>query len=323
MSENLLYKPNLTYEKNYYTDGKLYENGSLQDLDINDMSSKPIDRIDQLDELKNQIIEKLPMMPEHIVESFLPPFYIISGMIEDLQNNKDNHPKLPETEPPTTVPVKPGGGEDNVEDELEDVPDDPFDIESDDEFINIKIEDIPIEDELEIEYIRDLTDIFKDYLQKYNMTFEKYINSVVANFSMSKHKNIKTIETKDISSESDLSHLSDFVTKSKIIIEQKTRLANKLFDLDETIFHIRATKVANEQRKRYYTNKKMEDKNALSKMSNDLLKESKMISQKKYEENFYALYKYLNSSVILLNECITAEAKQRSALITLNNEERE
>lgn len=323
MSENLLYKPNLTYEKNYYTDGKLYENGSLQDLDINDMSSKPIDRIDQLDELKNQIIEKLPMMPEHIVESFLPPFYIISGMIEDFKNNKDTFPVLPETEPPTVVPVNPGAKDENVEDSIDDVPDDPFDIESEDEFINIKIEEAPIEDILEYEYIRDLTDVFKDYLQKYNVTFDKYIKSVMSNFSMSKHNNIKMLETKDISSDSNLSHLSDFVTKSRIIIDQKTRLANKLFDLDETIFHIRSTKVANEQRKRYYTNEKMKDINSLSKISNDLLKESKMISQKKYEENFYALYKYLNSSVILLNECISTEAKQRSALITLNNEERE
>lgn len=324
MSENLLYKPNLDYEKNYYTDGKLYDSIPDQDINENYESSRPGDKIEQLDDLKSQIVGKLPMIPENIIEPFLPPFYIVDGMIEDLKNAKDENPPIPGTKPPEIVPVKPGETDpDDPDEDPDDIPDDPFDIEEKDEFINIIIEGIPIKDVLDLQYKRDLTDVFEDYLQKYNLVLDKYINSVISNFSMSNYSNVKIIETKDISSDSDLSHLSDFVTKSKIVIKQKTKLATKLFDLDETIFHMRATKVANEQRKRYYTNNKMDDINLLSKNANDLLKESKLISQKKYEENFYSLYKYLNSSVILLNECITIEAKQRSALITLNNEERD
>ena len=325
MAEDMLYKPNLTYSKNYYTEGNLYDNSSNFDDSSSSITNKPADKIDRLEELRNEILNKLPMMPEDIVDAFLPPFYIINGIVQDLQNNKDNLPTLPDKEESEVV-VIPGSDDDSDNDNesnLGKVPDNPFDIEKEDGFINIKIEEVPKDIELEVEYISELTDIIKDYLEKYNAVYDNDINGALSFYSLSNHKDIKNIETKDLIKNTNLSHVSDFVTKSNILVEQKVRLANKMFDLDETIFHIRATKVANELRKRYYSNEKMEDKDILTKGANDLLKESRIISQKKYEENFYALYKYLNSSVIIFNECIGAVVKQRRALITLNNEERE
>ena len=324
MAEDMLYKPNLTYSKNYYTEGNLYDNSSNFDDSSSSITNKPADKIDRLEELRNEILNKLPMMPEDIVDAFLPPFYIINGIVQDLQNNKDNLPTLPDKEESEVI-VIPGSDDDDSDDEsnLGEVPDNPFDIEKEDGFINIKIEEVPKDIELEVEYISDLTDIIKDYLEKYNAVYDTYINGALSFYSLSNHKDIKNIETKDLTKNTNLSHISDFVTKSNISVKQKVRLANKMFDLDETIFHIRATKVANELRKRYYSNEKLEDKNILTKGANDLLKESRIISQKKYEENFYALYKYLNSSVIIFNECIGAVVKQKRALITLNNEERE
>lgn len=323
MAEDMLYKPNLTYSKNYYTEGNLYDNSSNFDDSSNSITNKPVNKIDRLEELRNEILNKLPMMPEDVVDAFLPPFYIINGIVQDLQNNKDDLPTLPDKEEPEVIVIP--GPDDDSDDEsiLGEVPDNPFDIEKEDGFINIKIEEVPKDIELEVEYISDLTDIIKDYLEKYNAVYDTYINGALSFYSLSNHKDIKNIETKDLTKNTNLSHISDFVTKSNISVKQKVRLANKMFDLDETIFHIRATKVANELRKRYYSNEKLEDKNILTKGANDLLKESRIISQKKYEENFYALYKYLNSSVIIFNECIGAVVKQKRALITLNNEERE
>ena len=323
MAEDMLYKPNLTYSKNYYTEGNLYDNSSNFDDSSNSITNKPVNKIDRLEELRNEILNKLPMMPEDVVDAFLPPFYIINGIVQDLQNNKDDLPTLPDKEEPEVIVIP--GPDDDSDDEsiLGEVPDNPFDIEKEDGFINIKIEEVPKDIELEVESISDLTDIIKDYLEKYNAVYDTYINGALSFYSLSNHKDIKNIETKDLTKNTNLSHISDFVTKSNISVKQKVRLANKMFDLDETIFHIRATKVANELRKRYYSNEKLEDKNILTKGANDLLKESRIISQKKYEENFYALYKYLNSSVIIFNECIGAVVKQKRALITLNNEERE
>ena len=323
MAEDMLYKPNLTYSKNYYTEGNLYDNSSNFDDSSSSITNKPADKIDRLEELRNEILNKLPMMPEDIVDAFLPPFYIINGIVQDLQNNKDDLPTLPDKEEPEVIVIP--GPDDDSDDEsnLGEVPDNPFDIEKEDGFISIKIEEVPKDIELEVKYISDLTDIIKDYLEKYNAVYDTYINGALSFYSLSNHKDIKNIETKDLTKNTNLSHISDFVTKSNISVKQKVRLANKMFDLDETIFHIRATKVANELRKRYYSNEKLEDKNILTKGANDLLKESRIISQKKYEENFYALYKYLNSSVNIFNECIGAVVKQKRALITLNNEERE
>ena len=105
MAEDMLYKPNLTYSKNYYTEGNLYDNSSNFDDSSSSITNKPADKIDRLEELRNEILNKLPMMPEDIVDAFLPPFYIINGIVQDLQNNKDNLPTLPDKEESEVVVI--------------------------------------------------------------------------------------------------------------------------------------------------------------------------------------------------------------------------
>ena len=221
MAEDMLYKPNLTYSKNYYTEGNLYDNSSNFDDSSSSITNKPADKIDRLEELRNEILNKLPMMPEDIVDAFLPPFYIINGIVQDLQNNKDNLPTLPDKEESEVV-VIPGSDDDSDnenESNLGKVPDNPFDIEKEDGFINIKIEEVPKDIELEVEYISDLTDIIKDYLEKYNAVYDAYINGALSFYSLSNHKDIKNIETKDLTKNTNLSHISDFVTKSNISVK--------------------------------------------------------------------------------------------------------
>ena len=146
--------------------------------------------------------------------------------------------------------------------------------------------------------------------------------NVMTSLSLSKHSSLKIITTKNLEDEN-LSHVTDYLTKSKISLRQQLKLYCKMFDMDETIFHIRSVKVAKEQKKRYNKNTRIKDENALTKSANDLLRESIMVAEKKYEENFYGLYKYLNSSVILFNECTNTTIKQKQALVLINNKERE
>ena len=323
MSKDLLYRPDLSYDKSYHTDGTIYSitddddiNGSLQEDHF-------LNRLDTLDELRQEIISKLPVVPDDLLKVFLPPFISINDLLKDIieEEKKKPQPPKPEPEPdPDPIPYpEPMPDPDPIPGTLP--PDDPFGIEID-IYIGVNPQIIPEDEEVENTYKWDITDIIDDYLKKFNDVLDKYLVNVMTSLSLSEHSNLKLIATKDLKNK-DLSHVSDYLTKSKIGLNQQLKLYYKMFDMDESIFHLRSVKVAKEQLKRYKKNKRIQDSNALTKSANDLLKESIMVAEKKYEENFYGLYKYLNSSVILFNECTNTTVKQKQALILLNNKERE
>ena len=321
MAKDLLYRPDLSYDKSYYTDGNLYN--SNIDENLNDR--EPIDglynKLENIDNLLEEIKSKLPVIPDNLLDVFLPSFGVVHDVLKDYIDNPASIPEIP-IEPEHEIIIKP-------DIELGIIPDpegalppsDPFGIEED-ITINIELEDIPTAILIERKYVVDLTDILYDYLIKYNNTLDKYIAEIMTSLSVSDYGSLDMIATKDLK-DRNLSHLTDYLTKSKIGLRQQLNLYFKMFDMDETIFHIRSVKVAKEQLKRYKSNKKLKDENLLTKSANDLLRESILVAEKKYEENFYGLYKYLNSSVILFNECTNTITKQKQALVLLNNRERE
>lgn len=321
MAKDLLYRPDLSYDKSYYTDGNLYN--SNIDENLNDR--EPIDglynKLENIDNLLEEIKSKLPVIPDNLLDVFLPSFGVVHDVLKDYIDNPASIPEIP-IEPEPEIIIKP-------DIELGIIPDpegalppsDPFGIEED-ITINIELEDIPTAILIERKYVVDLTDILYDYLIKYNNTLDKYIAEIMTSLSVSDYGSLDMIATKDLK-DRNLSHLTDYLTKSKIGLRQQLNLYFKMFDMDETIFHIRSVKVAKEQLKRYKSNKKLKDENLLTKSANDLLRESILVAEKKYEENFYGLYKYLNSSVILFNECTNTITKQKQALVLLNNRERE
>lgn len=318
MAKDLLYKPNLSYEKNYYTEGDIYDS-SNETQESTTQDNILDNKIDRLDELKNEVMSKLPVLPGSIQDIFVPSFSIIDDLIQDLINKKEDFPD-DFTDKPESIPIyKPDTDDENKSDD--DVPDNPFGSEED-IYINIPIDDTPIDVVIEKQYTNDLADILEDYLTNYNKAVDNYINSVMTYLSYIETDSIKNYTTLDLSNKN-LSHITDYLTKSKIGLNQTVRLTKKLFNVKQTIFHLKAVKIAKEQLKRYKTNNPMEDKNLLTKGANDLLKESILVAEKKYEENFYGLYKYLNSSVILFNECINTISKQKRSQILINNEERE
>lgn len=320
MPKDLLYKPNLTYEKNYYTEGDLY-NQHEDTVTNEDLSPNyVINKIDKLEDLKNNVASKLPLLPNSIQQVIKPSIDKIGEVVDDIINNKDEFYDSDDETTIDIIPVYPSDDNDK-ENDLDDVPDDPYKSESNNT-ISIPSKDIDIDKMIEQQYTKDLVDIIEDYLNKQNTAMQNYINSLFTYAAYSENTNIKNYTSKTVSNKN-LTHVTDYITKSKIGLKQQIRLYNKLFTLDETIYHLRAIKVAKEQLKRYKLNERIEDKNLLTKSANNLLIESRLVAEKKYEENFYGLYKYLNSSVIIFNECMNTYVKQKRSLILLNNEERE
>ena len=321
MPKDLLYKPNLTYKKNYYTEGNLYsDENDTSNEDIYSPNENIVNKIDALEEIKNDLLSKLPLVPDSIKDVIKPSIDLIAGIVDDLVNNKDeiNKDKDPGIE---ILPVYPSDDKNDKDKNEDDAPSNPFGSEANNTIV-IPDKIVDIGEEVEKQYTEDLVDVISDYIKKQNNAVQNYINSILTYASCSNHNNIKNYTSKKISNKN-LTHVSDYVTKSKIGLKQQIKLYKKLFTLDETIYHLKAIKVAKEQLKRYKTNERINDINLLTKAANDLLIESRLIAEKKYEENFYGLYKYLNSSVIIFNECMNTLVKQKRSLILLNNEERE
>lgn len=319
MSKDLLYKPELGYDKNYYTEGNVSNIINEEERIETEMNDNLVDKVDKIKDIVEDIKSKLPIIPIEILDVYLPSFIIVNDLVNDIDKNKDKIPKDPTVMPPDWSDVEESNP--GIVIDKNEPPTNPF-AREEDVYINLTPIVISKQDELEKQYTIDLVDILEDYLINYNQNIDKYINNVMVYLSLSMHDTLNLITTKNLKNKN-LSHASDYLTKSTIALKQQLSLSKKLFDTDETIFHIRSTKVVNEQRKRYASNIRIEDENRLTKASNDLLKESILVAEKKYEENFYALYKYLNSSVILFNESMNIIIKQKKILTLLNNKERE
>lgn len=323
MAKDLLYQPSLGYKKTYYTEGDLLDIASIEEESSSLDTSNPLeDKIDIITDTMNKIDNMLPVIPESFINVFLPPYLITKDVINKIESdilpNVQINPIPEREEPKWNTQV------DNNSTSIEsgDVSSDPFGTLPDPVITpnDITVTLDPIKEQ-ENKYIEDLEDIVIDYTKSLCNALESYFQSVLTYHSQSEVTGLSNITTKKLTNKK-ISHVSDYLTKSSITLNQKMKLYNKMYTIDQSIYHYRAIKISNEQIKRYKGNKKVKNKNTVSKIGNAILKESIMVAEKKYKENFYSLYKYLNSSVILLDECMNVAAKQMSALILLNNEER-
>lgn len=324
MPKDLLYQPDLSYKKNYYTSGKVTENDISAEVGLNsdEAEKNHIEtKQDKIEELFDKIDGVMQITPNIFINTFLVPYIITKDVMNKLSS--DVIPELPDftvkEELPDWSVVLPEVDAPIIADEV-----------SDDPFGTVREPKLPTQDlapdltsseKQEVQYVEDLEDIIYDYSLKLWSVLESNLQSLLTYHSLSSQSNLVDITTKNLKDQN-LSHMSDYLTKSSITLEQKMRLYSKMYTVDQTIFHFKSVKISNEQVKRYKENSRVPNRNVLSKISNSILKESVIVAEKKYEENFYALYKYLNSSVILLDECMNVSTKQKSALVFLNNEER-
>ena len=330
MAKDLLYRPNLEYNKNYYTEGQKDKN----DFNFSDgnNNNNDISKEDIIDNLKNEIDKKIPMIPNDIINSYIPPYYVMDDEYKNLVDNKNNNDKEDNEDKDKNKDNDNNKNEqdkdkndkdDNEEDDKDKdaYPSDPFN-KGEDVYVDFKD---PLADYSKIideRYYINFLDIYQDYLNKLSETLDKYIYGVLDTMVKNPLKdNPHIYNTKHIKN-SNVWHLTDFLTKSNIYVQQKLRLHKKFFDIDESIIHIRGIKVAKEQSLRYYKINPVEEKDDLDVSSNLLLQESRYVSEKKYKDNLLNLYKYLNSSVILLDESLNLSLKQAKSIATINRYEK-
>jgi hypothetical protein len=317
---DLFKKPDLTYIKDYSTDGQVsnevQDESSLID-DSQEYDNQIKDLLDSLESLKSV----LPMIPQEIADAILVPVsgvkYIVGTINPNDFDDSDNDLSIiisdKEKDPIDVIPS-----------DIEDEEDLDLDLFPNIKTIEIISPNVSKLDRIRSEYSKSIISIVKDYVAKIEKSVGNYIINSLSTTGEVDKKVLSALnnpykgKADDIKNKN-FKHLSDLLIRSQIVRDQKVRLYRKLFDIDQTIMHIRACKTAFKLMERYYeadygVNKDMTDVN-----SNTFLAESRAMYDKKYEENLYNLYKYLNSSVILINECLAISTKELQAKAVLYN----
>lgn len=284
MKRDILYNPNIEYDKKYYTEGtfeKQKEENITQEI-INKKSS--------IKKIENDIDEYLVFIPEILKQTYLSPYIAMKKELEDLEIPEE---EIESEKEKTIIP------ENKTQDDIPGF----FDKGPD---MYIDIED-PYRNKNKIQkniYAVNFMDIYKDYVNKLNSYLQSYTYALIGTMNMTdKNNDMSSYSTKNIKNKN-LYHIGDSLIRSNIVLSQKLRLHKKLFDMDETILHLRQIKVASAYIERYYSESKQGDNSDLASLSNAILDNSKKLADRKYNENYYALYKYLNSDVILFNESL-------------------
>ena len=302
---NIFYIPKIDYEKSYETEGRI--NNSI--IKENNQVSENI--VDEFNNTIDKINNMLNLFPNDLKEIANNPLKIIQVIIGEIPKNIQDMKPIEEI-----ININ-----SNINKEKENTySENPFD-DDEEEFITITVTNNNKVDVIKNKYYYDLSSIIDDYLNKLNNTINTCISNILISF---KDMNIEffdtimtpyKIPTEKISK--DYKHLSDSIIRSQINRNMKQRLYDKLYDIDKTINHIRNCKAGVEQRIRYYEENYIDDDNFNEAISNKLLGQNRIIYDKKYKQNFFNLYKYLNSSVILLNECFNMYLSEAEAKIIL------
>lgn len=317
MPKNLLYKPKLGYKKNYYTEGDFQEA-------INDNSSfdnpltLDLDKLEIIDMLKDNIDKKLNFLPNDINSIYLSPYKVMDKEYNKIKEeiNKEN-----DKEPENTDEDDSNNYID--EDDSDEDDDFPEDFRSDND-VYIDVQD-PRADKVEYiknKYKDDFIEIYEDYLKNTSNSLDNYIYTFLQDLNFVSEKNPNFGYNSSNVKNKDLLHLTDFLAKTDIVIDQRLRLHKKLFDIDESILHIRQLKIAKAMVERYSGQSELKQEISLDVDSNILLKESIRVAEKKYDNCLVSLYKYLNSSNDQLEESLKILIKKNKSNMTINYKER-
>ncbi len=314
MNNKINYKPSYGIRKRYNTDGVIEYYYPITNKVIEPTKVEKLVSIEnQIESLKNTVnIFPLPMLPtiNTIVNTLefifiqIDPNYVIEEDEEDIDD-------------PDTVLTWP-------EEPTESIPDEDTFLYSD-VVPNVIVKSLPL-DKIKLinkTYCGTLLEITKDYLKTLKESTSQYYIDLM-NISGETEKHNIHFATKKYNQGSsnlnnkDLQHMSDYVIKSQVIRDQKERMMRKLINEDESLCKITACEVARELSLRYEQEVFRNNNEVSDLFNNIILKESRLQYEKKLENNLYELYKYLNSSVILLDECLRLyirEARAKNILI--------
>lgn len=285
LNNMLSYNPNISYEKDFYSEK---ENISKQSF-----NNEELEEINKIEDLEN-IIEDieigtagLPDDMKDLIAGVLDPIVDFiednKDYLEDIEINEDNSEK--EDYEDDTL----------IDDEVNFIP-----------IVNIIDNDNKIED-IKKTYKDNLIDLFKDYLVKIKAVLDNYwinLSVILIGKPIEYKRFILSDIQQDFKVSKDKQHLLDLAMRSQIHKKSKISYASKIFPIDETLVHLRSLKLSTDLMLRYLEVNIDDMSTEYGVLSKAALDTCIVNYNNKYNLTYKSAYKYLNSSVELIDEIL-------------------
>lgn len=328
---NIFYKPDLHPERNYYSEDTFIRD--IKDIIVPDVNLEtPIEEANKIIKDLKQIKTLVGILPKEV--RFLDKVLdkLVKRMEVAIINKEIIHIPNPPIEKPDEVQKKPG--DNDIKSILDHIgvvlyPKNtmtPDKISLFPDSTNISISITPPRNNVQIainEYSKNTLELQKYYVTSMQIALQTYFNQM---FQIMANANVSDIET--LTDEFDpsavnvndqnLQHLKDYITRSQIQRNQKSRLFQKTHNVDQVMLNMRNWHAAEKQKEKYYQEQyKADTSKYLDNESNDLLRTSRQGYDKAYSNALYNMFKYLDSSVEITNEILDMtvnESKAKAAL---------
>lgn len=321
IKQSLGYKPEIKYEEDYSSNINILDS-NVVNHDVTEETNDPIQDLgDKLESLGTMIDN----LPGNIGDSINNVFEHVEEMWEEELKDKEYEiiPDENEWEYDFGEDSNTGEFEDdedwgNDEDEDSDDLEDPFEVP---DIPKIENTHTSKKDIIEKEYVKHLTDVLNDYTTKlHNSLANFWAGALIATYNKNTDDkkfilNNILISSKDVLANK--SHLLDFGIRSQIYKDAKLDFHENMFSREETLMHLKQFKIAYEMRKKYVDIKVPTGATKTSTMDANVLKAMSITYDKKYDVSFDNLYRYLNSSVTVIDDVLKTFMQEIKAKQTL------
>lgn len=316
----LTYKPDIKYDEDYSTDyvGK-------PDVVYPDVPDEPDTMIPDLGDLLDSLDEMINGMPNGLDDIINNVFDHVQDVWDKELSDKDyedipsenDWEYIPEVDPPDDEDNKkpPGDGDDDGDDDNDD-------FWGTGDLPSVVEKETPKDEVIEKEYIKHLTDVLDDYANKLNNVLTEFWTNVLISTYNKSSNDIKMLMNNILLTSSDINlgkqHLLDLGIRSQLTKNVKADFYSNLFTREDTIVHLKQFKIAYELRKRYAKIEEPDGATKTGAMDANMLKAMTISADKKYDTSYANLYKYLNSSTLVLNDVLNTylqEIKSKQILL--------
>lgn len=325
--KDIFYRPNLGEERNYNSRGKFdeeviapsrdyYSEEEFEDTEVDEVADDS--SFDDVIADINRVIQVLEDLPLD-----LPFPRSLEKMLDDIEDIKRLEEGLEAVEvegPSTPEPIVASPQSSSVFVPENDMP--VISLFPEDNGVTFELEkNLPIDVESKMSFIKDKKDMYRIFVSKLKLMLQQHMREVLYVAMKGQFGSYKDLyldfltPTEKIPDH--LKHTSDRITKGQIERDQKNRLLEKAFNIEQTIYHMVSNKATFEQRQRYYGIDYMDGTDYLTTKENDELRRMRKEYDKKYESSMYNYYKYLNSSIKITEEILqgfTSEARGKAIL---------
>lgn len=182
----------------------------------------------------------------------------------------------------------------------------------------IEYEVIDEVEKMKMEYIKNLAEVIHHYTSNLkDLILEFFMNKMSALCSATDAQDISFIVNEitenNCSTSDQLRHLMDSALRNEVISTNKLHFSLNTFSLESTLYHLKNFNAVQELRLRYAEIEKLENNEMVDSTSNNILNGVRDMYDKKYDLAYINLYKYLNGSLNILEDCLrTMETSTKS-----------